>query len=399
MIFNRKDRRWRLSTQIAAVAAASILACSAIIITESLLFDYYQEQRLLNALPPPARRAADALVFGRKPNTDDLLALIESQRSANDVYATRSYIALLMFVLTAVIGAFVAGSIMLRQFGSGLNALAEAARAVTKGDLSARAPLARLASIEEIQLIEDFNAMASALQSADRELKDSTAAIAHELRTPLTVLAGRLHGIQDGVFDAGPDQIGSLIKQIDSLSRIVDDLRTMSLVSSGQLMLDLAPIDLAEVFLPTIAAMAPDLLAAGVTVDANLKSAPAMGDAARLRQALGAVLTNVERYAANTGTLAIETGIGPHGSYLLVLDHGKSLSAEATERAFERFWRGEQSRGRANGGSGLGLAVVRAIAEAHHGSVTLTRRPGGGAAFEMLLPSIAQQLDTVSTIN
>jgi two-component system sensor histidine kinase AdeS len=398
VIVNRQGRRWRLSTQLAGIVAASLLMCSAIVVIETQLFDYYENWRVIHVMPAAARRAADAMIAGQNPAANDVLALVKFQRIADDGYSNRSNVALVFFIITAALGAFVIGTIMLNRLGSGLDSLAEAARAVTKGDLSARAPRPRLASIEETQLIEDFNAMASALERADRELKASTAAIAHELRTPLTVLSGRLHGIQDGVFEAGPDQIDSLIKQIDSLSRIVDDLRTMSLANSAQLALDLAPIDLGEVLLPTIAAMAPDLQSAGVSVETGLQPARMIGDAARLRQALGAALTNVQRYAAQSGSVRIETGTCSRGIYLRVLDRGTGLSDEATTRAFERFWRGEQSRARANGGSGLGLAVVRAIADAHRGTVTLSRRQGGGAVFEMILPPAPPRVDTTSTI-
>ncbi len=397
VIFKRSDRRLRLSTQLAGIIAAATLTCAAIIIIETQLFDVYETWRIMHDMPPAAKRAADTLIAGREPAMADMQALVRFQLTASDGIAGRSNLALLIFVLTAVVGVFIAGSILLGRLGSGLDSLAEAARSVTKGDLSARAPLPRLASIEETQLIEDFNVMASALERADRELKDSTAAIAHELRTPLTVLSGRLHGIQDAVFEAGPDQIESLIKQVDSLSRIVDDLRTMSLANSAQLALDLASIDLAEVLWPTLAAMAPDLEAAGITVDADLRPAPMIGDAARLRQALGAVLTNVQRYAADGKSVRIETGTSAGGVFVRVLDRGIGLTDEASARAFERFWRGEQSRGRAKGGSGLGLSVVRAIAEAHRGKVTLTSRAGGGAAFEMLLPQTPPRVDTVST--
>jgi two-component system, OmpR family, sensor histidine kinase AdeS len=397
LIFRRKDRRLRLSTQLAGIIAAATLTCAAIIIVETELFDAYESSRVMNDMPPAAKQAAEALIAGREPAMADVHALVRFQKTVSDGLVGRSYLALLTFVLTAAVGVFIAGSILLRRLGSGLDSLAEAARAVTKGDLSARAPLPRLASIEETQLIEDFNVMASALERADRELKDSTAAIAHELRTPLTVLSGRLHGIQDAVFEAGPDQIESLIKQVDSLSRIVDDLRTMSLANSAQLALDLASIDLAEVLWPTLAAMAPDLEAAGITVDADLRPAPMIGDAARLRQALGAVLTNVQRYAADGKSVRIETGASAGRAFVRVLDRGICLTDEASTRAFERFWRGEQSRGRAKGGSGLGLSVVRAIAEAHRGKVTLTSRAGGGATFEMQLPQTPPRVDTVST--
>ncbi len=399
-VWNMGERgRLRLSTQLASVVAASVLTCSGIIIAETQIFDYFESERVIKTMPVAAQRAVTKLKQTETPAPADLIALVQFQVSSADEFAERSNLALLLFVATAVIGSFAAGSALSRRLGQGLTNLADAASAVTQGDLSARAPSAALISQEEAQLIENFNTMAAALQQAERELRESTAAVAHELRTPLTILSGRLHGIQDGVFEPGPEQIDSLIHQVDALTRLIDDLRTMSLVQSGHLALELAPVDLAEVVLPTIAAMAPDLHAVGIVIETRLRPAPMIGDAARLRQALAAALTNAQRYAPDSGILTIETGTSPQGIVLRVLDRGPGVSAEIAARAFERFWRGEHSRHRAMGGSGLGLSVVRAIAEAHGGSASLTPRAGGGATFEMLLAAVPPRLDTVSTID
>lgn len=401
----RFQRRWLLSTQLATVVAVSVLICASIIIVETQIFDVYEELRIVSSLPPEAREAGKALEAGQVPEPQQLLALMALQAKIEAEVEMRSTLALLIFTSTAALGAFAVGAILLRRIGGGLNDVAAAARAVAEGRLDARAGPVRWASIEEDQLTQDFNAMAEALQHADRELKDSTAAIAHELRTPLTVLSGRLHGIQDGVFEPGPDQIASLIHQVDSLTRLVDDLRTISLVNSNQLVLDLATIDLADVLRPTIDAMLPDLESAGLTVICNLAAAPMQGDAARLRQVLTAVLSNAIRYAAGSGPLEIETGFQSGSAFLRVLDRGPGLSEAAAARAFERFWRADLSRARVSGGSGLGLSVVHAIATAHYGQVSLRPRNGGGAVFEMVLPPVPpldvdhDGIDIISTQN
>jgi two-component system sensor histidine kinase AdeS len=399
MIF--RPSRWSLATQLAAVLATAVLVCAGIIVVETWVYDWYELSRVIASMPADARHAGEMFERGEVPPPGEIKAIIDFQRKFAEETATRSYLALLFFTLTAAGGAYVVGYFLLRGVGRGLTDVAVAARAVANGDLSVRAHSIRLSSREETALTESFNAMAAALEAADRALKDSTAAIAHELRTPLTVLAGRLHGIQDGVFDAGPEQIDSLIHQVDSLTRLVEDLRTLSLVDSHQLVLDLAAIDLAGVVRPVVAAMAPDLEAAGLTPDCHLRPAPMIGDGQRLRQALSAVLTNAQRYARDSGTLRIETGFDPAGVYLRVLDRGPGLSDGDAARAFESFWRGDASRARSGGGTGLGLAVVRAIAEAHAGTVSLTRRAGGGAAFELRLPPVPPAtragVDTIST--
>lgn len=393
-----KRRRWTLSTQMAAVLGLSMLVLAVCVIIATEFYDAYMSARIAEGLPEPAKRVTSAIEKKQVPRPEDLAAVVQMDlASINANAALESTAALLVFTLIAVVVASAFGAFMARRLGQGLRDVAGAARRVAGGDLSARAAAIGGASIEEAQLTRDFNAMAAALQRADRELKDSTAAIAHELRTPLTVLSGRLHGIEDGVFDAGSGQIGSLIAQVDNLTRLVEDLRTVSLANSGQLTLNLAAIDLSDEVERVIEAMHPDLRAAGLAVVLDLDAAPMIGDPQRLRQALGAVLANAQRYAANSGDLRIETRSPRDAVIVRVLDRGPGVSAEASARAFERFWRGEQSRARHSGGSGLGLSVVRAIAEAHGGTVSLTARDGGGAVFEMILPHAPELLHAIVT--
>jgi two-component system sensor histidine kinase AdeS len=231
--------------------------------------------------------------------------------------------------------------------------------------------------------------MARSLQRTSRELSEGTAAVAHELRTPLTILQGRLQGISDGIFVADPALITALLHQTEALGRIVDDLMTLHLANAGRMMLQVEPVDLAVEVARVVNAMAPDLDHAGLVPALALGSAPLVADGLRLRQAISAVLKNVSRYAAGSGPLAISVRRDPAGSVMLAIaDNGPGLPpGTPPDLPFDRFWRSEASRNRAAGGSGLGLAVVRAIVEAHEGDVSLRNRPEGGAVFTMILPA------------
>jgi two-component system, OmpR family, sensor histidine kinase AdeS len=244
--------------------------------------------------------------------------------------------------------------------------------------------------------------MSASLQRAERELAESTASIAHELRTPLTILRGRLHGISDGVFALEPAEISGLLYQVEGLSRLVDDLQTLSLANSNRMILALELTDIGAEVERVLAVMQPDLEAAGLVPMLRLEPARANADGARVRQVIGAVLTNAQRYAAGSGVLRISTRQEDADCVLEIVDHGPGLPSGSDERAFDRFWRGEVSRSRNTGGSGLGLAVVRAIVEAHGGRATLGNHSGGGVIFEMRLPIDSTKstgLRTVSTAN
>jgi two-component system, OmpR family, sensor histidine kinase AdeS len=235
-------------------------------------------------------------------------------------------------------------------------------------------------------LIGDFNSMSVSLQRAERELAESTASIAHELRTPLTILRGRLHGIADGVFALEPREVQGLLYQVEGLGRLVDDLQTLSLANSHRLILACESTDLADEAQRVLASTGPDLAAAGLEPILSLQAAPLVADGARVRQVISAVLTNACRYAPGSGVLRIATRSDQTAAILEIVDHGPGLPEGSEVVAFDRFWRGEASRSRNTGGTGLGLAVVRAIVEAHGGSASLGNHPGGGALFEMRLP-------------
>jgi two-component system, OmpR family, sensor histidine kinase AdeS len=282
--------------------------------------------------------------------------------------------------------AIVIGHALSRRIDRPLEAVAAAARAVSRGDLTARVAGPGKAFGEIAQLITDFNIMASQLQRAESEMRWQASAIAHELRTPLTVLRGRLQGLSDGVFQAGPTEFKGLIRQVEALARIVDDLRTLSLATAERMELHLERVDLIDEVQAVLAAFEPDLVAAGLEVERDLAQVHVDADGARLRQALLALLDNARRYAASGRVVRIETRTTRETAVLRVADRGPGLPAGVEYRAFERFWRADDSRSRATGGTGLGLAVVRAIAEAHGGAVSARMRKGGGAEFTLLLP-------------
>lgn len=378
---------WPLTRQLATILAAVMVLCAVLIISSNEAWWRFEQQRTIESLPPQMAQAYRDVEQNRLPKTDDLLGLIKANNALAADAIDRSNIMLTILVMGGVVIAFGLGYVLLGGIGKGLDDVGRAAREIASGNLSARAKTVSLASREELQLAQDFNQMANSLQGAQRELGESTAALAHELRTPLTILRGRLHGIADGVFGLEPSEIKGLILQVEGLGRIVDDLMTLSLSNSGRMILDCQSIDLADQVTHVLTAMRPDLERAGLDAHLDLTRTIVSADATRVRQIISAVLSNAIRYAPNSGTLEIVTRHNERHVILQISDNGPGLPEGAESRAFDRFWLGEPSRARISGGSGLGLAVVRSIVEAHGGCVALSNRPAiGGATFEMLLP-------------
>lgn len=292
----------------------------------------------------------------------------------------------LLLTLAIVLPIAVFGAVWLsRRIVVPLLEVARAIRAVAAGDLAARANPHIQGFGEATRLVADFNAMAERLERAEAELRYSNSAAAHELRTPLTILKGRLQGVADGVFTLDGELVGLLIAQVDGMTQIVEDLRTLGLFSAGALELSVTETDLAVIARNVIELSAEALAEANMPLRLDLKPAPVSADPARLRQVLLALIDNAIRYAPGK-PLSITTSIHHGKAVLTVTDDGAGLSPEALRNAFEPFWRDEESRARDKGGSGLGLSVVRAIVHAHDGQIRCENASGGGASFIIALP-------------
>lgn len=284
-----------------------------------------------------------------------------------------------------ILTASILGWRLARYVTEPLKSVASAARTIARGDFSARAVLPRRSFGEAGELVSDFNLMAERLERAETELKYSNSAIAHELRTPLTILRGRLQGLLDGAFQPTPQLYLRLIAHVDDLGGIVEELRTLALSNAGQLDLQYSRLDLASEVAAAADSMEDDLAIAGSLVVRRLKPAATMADKPRLRQAIVALLDNCRRYAPNS-TVYLETWQDKDHVYFRCTDTGPGLADESRNRAFERFWRADDSRNRVSGGSGLGLPIVKAIMQAHGGDAVILPTEGRGFSVDLQLP-------------
>lgn len=304
-------------------------------------------------------------------------------RSLNELHLQPLDIAFL--TTSVVIGVTVASIVAIRiakRILRPLRSVEQALRSIAEGDLSARAVQDKHAPREAAGLIDDFNMMAGRLEQASRDISTWNAQIAHELRTPLTILSGRLQGVVDGVF--APDQrfVGSLMVQVESLKRLVEDLRVVSLADSGRLDLQIERIDVAEAVSVFLDAVRPRLADAGFTVTCESDAGEACLDIGRSRQALLALIENA-RVHTPPGPLFVRTRLTDTRVIFEVADEGPGLPAEFIPRAFAQFERAEVSKERR--GSGLGLSVVKAIALAHGGEASY-RQHDGRSTFSLDLP-------------
>lgn len=273
-----------------------------------------------------------------------------------------------------------------RSIARPIAAVSRAAGGVAAGDFSARVPLSERqtrSSLETDRLAVTFNKMSEALETYERERKAMVADIAHELRTPLTALQMRLEALQDGLVPLTEGQVEHLLTQTGVLSRLVEDLRTLSLADAGRLALHKQPTDLQELAAEVLEGFAERARQGGVTLTLSAEPVTLAVDQTRLMQVLGNLLDNALRATPAGGEVRLSVEQSGGNVRLEVLDGGPGIPEDDLPRLFERFTQGKDLKG----ASGLGLAIVEALVALHGGSVRAVNRAGGGAAFRVSLPS------------
>jgi signal transduction histidine kinase len=304
-----------------------------------------------------------------------------------------------LFLLTSVIAAAIAalvGLVLAAGLTRPLKALTRAAQRLAQPGARAGggAPALPVASRDEVgRLTAAFNQMAAELASQEAQRRQLVADIAHELRTPISVLRMDLEGIEDGVVQPSPAVLASLQEEVGLLSRLVDDLRLLSLTDAGQLALTPGPVAPAAAVERVATLSAARARQRGIELRTELAPGlpAAWADEQRLVQILGNLIENALRYTPQGGIVTLGARAGSDGGRRVVIfevrDTGPGIPPEELERIFDRFYRADRARARETGGSGLGLAIVRGLAEAMGGRVWAESPPGQGARFFVALPT------------
>jgi two-component system, OmpR family, sensor histidine kinase BaeS len=284
--------------------------------------------------------------------------------------------------------AVAAGGWMALRSSRPLVRLADVTRRYGRGERSLRAPVAGPAEVASLARV--FNATVDHLQAEEDQRRRFTTDIAHELRTPLTVLKSELEAIEDGLMSADPDTVRQLVQQVDLLTRLVQDLRLLTLAEAGELTLERSPTPLAEVVRGAVGGFASRAAQVGVRLVVEAEEVTADADPERLRQVVNALLDNALRHAPAGSEVRVVVGRRGDEATIEVLDEGPGVAAEHRRHVFRRLYRAEPSRQRETGGTGLGLAIVAAIMALHGGRAEALERDGGGGRFLVSLPSTAR---------
>jgi two-component system sensor histidine kinase BaeS len=269
-----------------------------------------------------------------------------------------------------------------------VNALAAGTRSLAAGDYARRIEVER--DDELGRLAVDFNHLAATLEQHREARRRWGADIAHELRTPLSVLRGEIQALQDGVRAPTLAALDSLNAECERLGSLIEDLYELSLADAGALEYRFEPVDLAQIVDDIVDAQRSACADARLALETMIDEAiPVHGDARRLSQLVANLLANARRYTDAPGRIRIEARAMRGAAQLIVEDTAPGVPPAALPRLFDRLYRVEGSRSRAAGGAGLGLAICRAIVEAHGGRIEATPSPLGGLRVVVAFPERA----------
>lgn len=335
---------------------------------------------LLSPMPPgaPDELGRDSSAGGERGSVHQQALSFEERRALQEraVLAGMFLAAGLTVVLALLLS---------RSIARPIAAVSLAAESVAAGTFSTRVPLTERQTrsrLETHRLAVTFNQMSEALETYERERKAMVADIAHEFRTPLAGMQMRLEAIQDGLVPMSAGEAGQLLRQITVLSRLVDDLRTLSLADAGRLALNRQAADMSDLAQEVVQTFEPQAKERQVALRSVGPPLTAVVDQARVMQILGNLLDNALRMTPAGGEVSLSVS-GKQGEVCLeVRDGGPGIPAADLPHVFERFVQGKDTKG----SSGLGLAIVDALVKLHGGSVEASNCPEGGASFRVHLP-------------
>ncbi|MDU5145594.1 MAG: HAMP domain-containing sensor histidine kinase [Paenibacillus dendritiformis] len=288
-------------------------------------------------------------------------------------------------LLIVIVGVSLFSVFMANSLSRPLMRIKQIATRMRTGDLSSRVALASpKTEIDEVGLA--LNHLADALEQQDKLRKNLTADIAHELRTPLATIQSHIEAFQDGVWQATPEKLQVCHEQVMRLVKLIHDLEKLTAVENPMLQLQKNKVSLNEVIRESVKTVA------GQFADKNISIAIEQdqdvfltGDYVRLVQVFVNLLNNAYKYT-NEGSIRVVISEEPSYAKVTLTDTGTGIAQEELPFIFERFYRGEKSRNRRTGGAGIGLAIVKAIVEAHGGRISAKSALGHGSEFCVRLP-------------
>lgn len=292
-------------------------------------------------------------------------------------------------VLSITFGLSVVTYLALGFWTRHLSTAADTAEALVHGDLNLERLAIPTADSELRRLLVAFNKLLDRLREMHRSQQQFVADAAHELRTPLTILRGEIQVALRQERDASRYQavLGSNLDEVLRLSRLVENLLILARCDAGQPVESPESIPLAELCRSTCRSLEPASAAAGIPVEVVANGEPVItGNPVAVSRIVYNLVDNALRHSGTDRPVVVRVGTRGTDACIEVIDAGRGMDAGQLSRVFERFYRADRSRNRSTAGSGLGLSIAKALADAHGGRIEVSSRVGEGTTFSVLLP-------------
>lgn len=303
------------------------------------------------------------------------------------VHQSLIWVGMGMLAISVTVSYFVVRSII-----GPLRKLTDGVYTIQHGKYGQTVPVNR--SDEVGLLAESFNAMSLQLQKNDSMRRQLFAGVAHELRTPLAILQGNLEGMIDNVIVSDKTKFLSMEDEILRLNRLVRDLRDLSLAEINELVLHKELSDVNMLLRRAASMLQPltDEKRLAVSIDLDETIPAILIDRDRINQVIYNILNNAVRYINEGDTIQVATHyIAEHDEIeIIISDTGPGIPKEDLSHIFRYFYRGEKSRNRKSGGSGIGLALAQQYVLCHDGTIEVESELGLGTSFRIHLP-VAEQ--------
>ncbi|MBL9127932.1 MAG: HAMP domain-containing protein [Verrucomicrobiales bacterium] len=316
----------------------------------------------------------------------------------NDLSALRLFGGWLVLAGTGVLALGLGGGWLLTTRAiRPVHAIGSAARRIAAGDLSERirdvdseSELGRLAGV--------LNSTFARLESAFAQQKQFTADASHELRTPISVIIAEAQTTLARERSAAEykETVETCLEAAQQMRRLTQSLLELARFDAGQERLERSAFDLAERLRACVEWVEPLAKPRGITLHADLPAITVQGDPDRLCQVFTNLLTNAIHYNRDHGRVVVTARAEPHAAVVSVTDTGPGIAPDDLPHLFERFYRGDKSRSTVAGRTGLGLAIAKAIVDAHGGRLEASGNPGSGSTFTVHIPLDINDLRTMT---
>lgn len=261
-----------------------------------------------------------------------------------------------------------------------------AAENIAKGNYNDKIP--SISSTEELdRLTASINRLSDELQKQEALRKRLTTDVAHELRTPLTALQGNMEALIDGIWEPDKERLESCLEEILRLSRLVSELQGLAELEGENSALKLSETNLRALAQRAVDSFQAETLKKQISVTVEGPSVVMQADSDKISRIFVNLISNAVKYTPNGGSVKINLSSGNGKVLIRVEDTGVGISQEDLPYIFERFYRTDRSRNSRTGGAGIGLTIVKAITEMHHGKISVQSEVGTGTKFEILLPT------------